>query len=513
MSKASILSASAALLLSATVAMAAPEREDTTLVLLHTNDTHSQLDPIAKTNLGGIARRKALIDSVKALHENVLVIDAGDAVQGTLFFNLYEGEVENKLDDALGYDYRTLGNHEFDNGMKGLRKQLEFSKKPQWLATNYKFKDPYFAKRFAPTAIREFGGKRFGIMALNLNPEGIITDGNYDGVEYVDLYDAANATAWRLKNVDSCDVVIAVTHIGYEPNATDTNDLRLAANSKNIDIILGGHSHTNVDPDAVHSRQPWLAPNAEGEMALIAQNAKGGPSVSEVTVSLNDLSKDYTKLLVTKSLDSKLDPKIEEIIAPYRHGVDSLMHLRVTSSPVELPQNSNRLLNFLADYMKIRGNELVGDVDLGMVNTGGVRADLPKGDISEGEIIMMLPFNNRIEVININGQDLIDNFDIMVGGKKLAASVSSDVDVVYDPITKKVTSLTINGKRVDPEKQYRLATIDYLANGGDYMKPLTRGRKVAASPNIFSTDFLKYLRKNYTKKPIPTTDKARIRTK
>ena len=473
MSKASILSASAALLLSATVAMAAPEREDTTL-----------------------------IDSVKALHENVLVIDAGDAVQGTLFFNLYEGEVENKLDDALGYDYRILGNHEFDNGMKGLRKQLEFSKKPQWLATNYKFKDPYFAKRFAPTAIREFGGKRFGIMALNLNPEGIITDGNYDGVEYVDLYDAANATAWRLKNVDSCDVVIAVTHIGYEPNATDTNDLRLAANSKNIDIILGGHSHTNVDPDAVHSRQPWLAPNA-----------KGGPSVSEVTVNLNDLSKDYKKLLVTKSLDSKLDPKIEEIIAPYRHGVDSLMHLRVTSSPVELPQNSNRLLNFLADYMKIRGNELVGDVDLGMVNTGGVRADLPKGDISEGEIIMMLPFNNRIEVININGQDLIDNFDIMVGGKKLAASVSSDVDVVYDPITKKVTSLTINGKRVDPEKQYRLATIDYLANGGDYMKPLTRGRKVAASPNIFSTDFLKYLRKNYTKKPIPTTDKARIRTK
>ena len=142
MSKASILSASAALLLSATVAMAAPEREDTTLVLLHTNDTHSQLDPIAKTNLGGIARRKALIDSVKALHENVLVIDAGDAVQGTLFFNLYEGEVENKLDDALGYDYRILGNHEFDNGMKGLRKQLEFSKKPQWLATNYKFKDP-----------------------------------------------------------------------------------------------------------------------------------------------------------------------------------------------------------------------------------------------------------------------------------------------------------------------------------------------------------------------------------
>ena len=480
MSKASILSASAALLLSATVAMAAPEREDTTLVLLHTNDTHSQLDPIAKTNLGGIARRKALIDSVKALHENVLVIDAGDAVQGTLFFNLYEGEVENKLDDALGYDYRILGNHEFDNGMKGLRKQLELSKKPQWLATNYKFKDPYFAKRFAPTAIREFGGKRFGIMALNLNPEGIITDGNYDGVEYVDLYDAANATAWRLKNVASCDVVIAVTHIGY---------------------------------DAVHSRQPWLAPNAEGEMVLIAQNAKGGPSVSEVTVNLNDLSKDYKKLLVTKSLDSKLDPKIEEIIAPYRHGVDSLMHLRVTSSPVELPQNSNRLLNFLADYMKIRGNELVGDVDLGMVNTGGVRADLPKGDISEGEIIMMLPFNNRIEVININGQDLIDNFDIMVGGKKLAASVSSAVDVVYDPITKKVTSLTINGKRVDPEKQYRLATIDYLANGGDYMKPLTRGRKVAASPNIFSTDFLKYLRKNYTKKPIPTTDKARIRTK
>lgn len=513
MSKASILSASAALLLTASMALAAPAREDTTLVILHTNDTHSQLDPETKTRLGGVARRKALIDSVKAEHENVLVIDAGDIVQGTLFFNLYEGEVENKLADALGYDYRILGNHEFDNGMKGLRKQMDNSHKSQWLSTNYRFSDPYFAKRFAPSAIREYGGKRFGIIGLNLAPKGMISEGNYDGVEYIDLYDAANATAWKLKNVDSCDVVIAVTHIGYDPDGTNTNDLRLAANSKDIDIILGGHSHTDINPDAVHSRRPWLAPNSEGRLVLISQNAKAGKTVSEVTVDLKDLEADYKQLLVTNSLDSKLDPRIEEIIAPYRHGVDSLMHLRVTSSDVELPQKSNRLLNFLADYMKIRGNELIGDVDLGMVNTGGVREGLPKGDISEGEIIMMLPFNNRIEVLNLNGKDLVDNFNIMVGGKTLAASVSSDVDVVYDPVTKKVTSLLIKGKPVDPDKQYRLATIDYLANGGDYMEPLTRGKKVAASKDKFSSDLLRYLRKNYSKKPVPTTDKARIRTK
>ncbi len=485
--------------------------DDNKLVILHTNDTHSQIDPDPDHDFGGVARRKVLIDSVKNVHDKVLLIDAGDMVQGTLFFNLYEGEVENKLADALGYDIRILGNHEFDNGMDGLRKQI-MDAKSQWLSTNYKFSDSDFAKKFAPYTIKEFDGKKIGFIALNLQPKGMISPGNYDGVEYMDLYDAANSTAWLLKNSEGCDLVVAITHIGYKPNGTDTNDLRLAANSKDIDIILGGHSHTGINPDAVHSRTPWLVPNAEGNLIMVAQNAKAGKSMSEITIDLKKMKYDYKQLTVDKRLDDRLDPKIEEIIAPYRPGVDSLMNLRVAESAVDLPANSTRLLNFLADYMKIRGNELVGDVDFGMVNIGGVRRGLKAGKVTEGQVLMMLPFNNKIEVLNVSGKDLIENFNIMVGGDGLSASVSSDVEVVYDPVSKKCSEVLINGKPIDPTKTYRLATIDYLANGGDYMEPLTRGCKVGASKDKFSTDFLKYLRKNFTKKLINPSDKQRIHT-
>lgn len=481
---------------------------DNKLVLLHTNDTHSQIDPDEDTGLGGVARRKVLIDSVRDAHQNVMVIDAGDVVQGTLFFNLFNGEVENKLADALGYDIRILGNHEFDNGMSGLRDQI-MDTKSQWLSTNYKFADPDFASKFAPYTIRNVGDKKIGFIALNLQPKGMISPGNYDGVEYLDLYDAANSTAWTLKNQEGCDVVVAITHIGYKPDGTDTNDLRLASNTKDIDIILGGHSHTDVNPDVSHSRTPWLAPNAEGRLVLIAQNGKAGKTVSEVTIDLNKLTYDYNQLRVDSRLDSRVDPAIEDIIAPYRPGVDSLMNLRVATSAVDLPSNSMRLLNFLADYMKVRGNELVGDVDFGMINIGGVRRGLKAGDITEGQILMMLPFNNKIEVLNVSGKDLIENFNIMVGSGR-GASVSSDIDVTYDPATKKCTEILLNGKPIDPNKTYRLATIDYLANGGDYMEPLTRGRKVATSPNKLSTDFLKYLRKNFSKKLINPSEKSRI---
>lgn len=168
------------------------------LVIIHTNDTHSQIDPTDK-NLGGIQRRKALIDSIRATNENVLLVDAGDAVQGTLFFTLYGGEVEMKMLDALGYDVAILGNHDFDNGMEALKRNVTSTSHPAWLSTNYKFSDPELAKVFSPYRIYEFDGKKIGVIAINLNPKGMIAEGNYDGVTYLDGMEAANSTAWVLK--------------------------------------------------------------------------------------------------------------------------------------------------------------------------------------------------------------------------------------------------------------------------------------------------------------------------
>ena len=150
-------------------------------VLIHTNDTHSQMDPTDK-GLGGVARRKVLVDSIRQAHPNSVLVDAGDAVQGTLFFTLYGGEVEMKMMNELGYDLAVLGNHDFDNGVDALAKNLALSD-VQWLTTNYDLRGSELHKFFKPYNIQQFGNRKVGINGLNLDPKGMIAEGNYDGVK------------------------------------------------------------------------------------------------------------------------------------------------------------------------------------------------------------------------------------------------------------------------------------------------------------------------------------------
>ena len=473
------------------------------LVILHSNDTHSQIDPTAE-DLGGILRRKVLIDSIRAVEPNVLLVDAGDVVQGTLFFTLYGGEIENALMDSLRYDYRILGNHEFDNGAEELAAKIK-NTKSKWISTNYDMRGTELGKKFQPYDTLTVDGRKIGIIALNLQPKGMISEGNYNGVNYLDLYKAANSTAWHLKHNDGCDLVVALTHIGYEPSGSGTSDVELARNSEDIDIIVGGHSHTVIDPEHPRSETPWLVTNAAGRPVLVTQTGKSGRNLGQITVDLDNLTADYKLIPVTKRLDDRIDKSLARAIEPYRAGVDSLMNVPIARTSRELSETGSDILNFLADFIRKRGEELAPGVDFAIINKGGIRRGLPKGKVSEGMIIQMLPFNNRVEVIDVKGSDLAENFDIMArtGGN----GVSKGVEVTFDPETYKATSILINGQPLDPEKTYRVATIDYLANGGDYMQPLTRGTKVAFAPQILNKEFISYLRSDYSRKKInPSAD-------
>lgn len=460
------------------------------LVIMHSNDTHSQLDP-GNDGLGGVARRKTLIDSVRNAEANTMLVDAGDVVQGTLFFTLYGGEAENKIADLLGYDLRILGNHEFDNGAEELARKIAPTKSV-WIATNYDMRGTELGKKFVPYYIKEVGGRRIGFIGLNLQPRGMISEGNYNGVNYLDLYKAANSTAWHLKHNEGVDMVIALTHIGYEPTGTGTSDLELARRSEDIDVIIGGHSHTVVGPGP-GTANPWRVANAAGDTILVTQTGKAGRYLGEITIDLDNLGTDYRLIRVDSRLDSVRQPDVEAVLAPYRPGIDSLMHTPIARSSRALDAADPALLNYVADYIKLRGKEISGgNVDFAITNKGGIRTGLPKGGVSEGNIINMLPFNNRVEVLEISGSDLARNFDIMArqGGNGL----SKGVEVVFDPETGKCTSVTVNGRPLEADKTYTVATIDYLANGGDYMEPLTHGRKTASSPTILSKDLVRYLK-------------------
>lgn len=462
------------------------------LVMLHTNDTHSQIDPFDDDNLGGVARRKALIDSVRAAEPHVLLIDAGDAVQGSLFFTLFGGEVEERMLNALKYDIRILGNHEFDNGIDSIGYWMRMSN-ADLLSTNYDLRDARIGEFFKPYTIKQAGGRRIGFIGINRDPDGLARVGTFENVKYTDAIEAANAAAWWLKNIEHVDAVVAVTHIGYKV-ADNIDDVTLAATSRDIDVIIGGHSHTVIDPSTEEGRAMSRLINANGDTVLVAQTGKGARNVGVVEIDLETLKPSSRHLKVDSRLDSRVDSDLMNVLASYRAGVDSLNAVRVATSSVPLEQGSPELLNYVSDFVRHRGEELVADgkVDLAIMNRGGLRRSLPKGDISEGQIIMMMPFYNYIDVIDIKGSDLIDAFHVtaVAGGQ----GISSNVRYTADIKNREAKDITIDGKPIDPNRIYRLATIDYLSKGGDYMKPFTRGKQIAQSPNVIYYDLMDYMR-------------------
>lgn len=480
------------------------------LVILHTNDTHSQIQPRTDDNLGGVLRRAALIDSIRDAEPNVMLIDAGDFVQGTLYFYLYGGKVEQELMNRLGYDIRILGNHEFDNSIDSIA-TIMADTKATLLSTNYDLSRSAFGNKFKPTVIKEVGGRRIGFIGINLDPKGMITPGNYNGVEYMPAIEAANAAAWWLKHVEKVDQVVAITHIGYASRGSQLDDNALAAASKDIDLIIGGHSHTFLDPANPNPQMPNIVKNTNGDNVLIAQMDSYGRHLGRVDIDLDNFTKESFAYTVDSRYDNRLDPELQAILVPYNAGVDSLYNLKVAKSAVELPEDSPALSNLVSDFLFFRGEQLAGKgrVDFALLNNGGLRRGLPKGIISEGAVIDMMPFRNFIQVVEISGNDLIDAVNVMAQGR--VTGLSAQAAGTYDPEGKRMLDFTINGQPIDPRGTYRIATIDYLVKGGDYMTPLTHGRIVAESKEPVYTELLKYLRRGpLSRKAIKPDDKLRF---
>ncbi|MCH5246012.1 MAG: bifunctional metallophosphatase/5'-nucleotidase [Muribaculaceae bacterium] len=469
------------------LAITAPGVMAERVVILHTNDTHSQIDP-DKNNLGGILRRKVLIDSVRRVEQNVVLVDAGDAVQGSLFFTLFDGEVEQKMMNELGYDIQILGNHEFDNGIEKLAAQYA-DVNASLLSTNYDFTGTLLQDKFVPYVLRRVGDKRIAFIGVNVRPQGLIDSDNYPGVTYFESIPTANAMAEYLKKNLAVDKVIALTHIGY--NESSENDPALAASSEFIDIIIGGHSHSGVypgNPDGYAT----VVTNKVGAPVQIAQMGKSGLMLGEIVIDFDKPDGEQITsraIAVDSSLDRHISASDEALLAPYRHRVDSISAIEIGTLATEMESNSTILSNFLSDWIKSTGDRLAGQkVDFALLNKGGIRNSLPAGVITQGNIINMLPFNNRIVVVEISGEKLVELMDIIASQDGQA--VSAEVSGKYDRKTRKMTSLKINGRNIDPGKRYVVATIDYLWRGGDNMSPLSESTLIARSANLLYRDLI-----------------------
>ena len=227
------------------------------ITILHTNDIHSHIEPFSKDhsefpNKGGFERRATLISEIRRQNPNTLLFDAGDIFQGTPYFNFYGGEIEFKLMSMLGYDAVTIGNHDFDNGIDGLDKQLP-NAKFDIISSNYDFKNTILESKISNYKIYNKSGIKIGVFGLGIELEGLVSKDLYKETKYLDPIDIANDTAKKLKETENCDLVICLSHLGYkyEKFPNKVSDLNLAKSTKNIDLIIGGHTHTFMNKPVI----------------------------------------------------------------------------------------------------------------------------------------------------------------------------------------------------------------------------------------------------------------------
>jgi 5'-nucleotidase len=229
----------------------AQARKAVSVSILHTNDVHSRLDPFPmdgsrNAGRGGVARRATLLKSIREQEKNVLLFDAGDIFQGTPYFNLYKGEPEILAMNQLGYDAGTLGNHDFDGGIDNMVTQFGKAKFPMLIA-NYDFKNTVMNGKTQASKIFEKDGVRIGVFGVGIKPDGLIPKEAYKETRYLDPIEIGNDMAARLRSENKCDYVICLSHLGFKYDGPTVSDNVLAAKTRNIDLIIGGHTHTFLD--------------------------------------------------------------------------------------------------------------------------------------------------------------------------------------------------------------------------------------------------------------------------
>ena len=273
------------------------------LTVLHTNDVHSRIDPFpmdggANQGLGGVAARAEIIEKIRREEEHVLLLDAGDIFQGTPYFNFYKGEPELKAMSSMGYEATTIGNHDFDAGLENLATQLTNHAKFPMLVSNYDFTGTPMEYKHEPYKIFKKGKIKIGVFGLGVEMAGLVPENLSAGTKYLDPVVKGNEIASILKKEKNCDLIICLSHLGYQYSDNKVSDKRLANETENIDLIIGGHTHTFFDNPVVYK-------NKNGDDVIVNQVGFAG-------IILGRLDFEFSKFLgkkMAKSHSISVSPK------------------------------------------------------------------------------------------------------------------------------------------------------------------------------------------------------------
>ena len=445
------------------------------LEVLHTNDHHGST--LAKNGVGGLAERATFVKTVRAAHENVIVLDAGDINTGSALSNMFHAEPDIKAYGAIGYDAVAFGNHEFDPTLEVLQEEIkkaEFA----WISANVKagskyLGQPYIVKDFIGADGKGFRAGVFGLTTLRTkviaSPDKKIT--------FLDEITTAKEMVKTLRNKEKCDVVILVGHLGDVLETDDqSTSVKIAealgnGDAGGIDLIVDGHSHSKFDAPLVVNKVPIVTANEWGKI------------VGEGTLSVkNGKAVGFAwKAVPITTAEFPPDAAIVALIQPYADQANATL-TQVVMKTADAFEVGNRLPR----YREVALGDLVADatawfirdrmglpLDFAFQNGGNIRAALPAGDVTKEHILTVLPFENYNYVLTLKGSDVIELFDFIGTIKQGAGGfpqVSKEVRYTLTIDGDKngaISGVTIGGKPIDPDRYYKIATNDYLANGGD----------------------------------------------
>ncbi len=470
---------------------------DKQVTLLFTNDTHSQIVPIKDNDkyypaMGGVERRKVLVDSLRVEYPQAILVDAGDAVQGTPFFNVFGGEVETMVMNELGYDVRTLGNHEFDNGAEALAGMLR-AYDGVVVSSNYTYLDTILGKEVQPAWIKEVDGVKVGFIGLNVNPNDLFVPRNAACIAYNDPIAIADSLALILRN-DGADIVVALSHLGYTaesvnyPNALDST---LVQHTRYIDVVIGAHSHTRLDAPTYHT-------NADGRSIIVGQTGDRGAYVGCMNITLpagkrEDMSVTYRLLPVDKRYDNRLDEAFVARLLPYKEQVDSVMSIVIGHNADTLYRSrpESPLSNWACDaFVEVARLKSGVPVDFAVLNVGGIRNDIAPGTVTLGQMWEVFPFANHMMIIRLKGSEVLELFGQIAarGGEGVSREVRM---TIADGMVEQVT---VGGNPIDEDRYYNVATLNFLAYGGDGMKAFTKGEVVTELQGYVFDIFTQYIK-------------------
>lgn len=477
-----LLASAVVLALSATTAAA-----DYQLTILHTNDIHSRVESISKYNgtcgaddeaegkcFGGMARIKTKMDELRAAagNGNLLVLDAGDPFQGSLFYTTYKGAAEAEFMEAIGYDAMAVGNHEFDDGPAGLGAFIDAVSFPVVSGNIDVSGEPTLAGKVQDHLVLDVGGQKIGIVSA-LAVDTVDTSSPGDNVIFTDEIEALTADVAALE-AQGVNMIIALTHVGLP------KDLDLAAAVPGLDVVIGGHSHTLMSNEMDGAP---AYPTMVGNTA-VAQAFAYSKYIGKLDVTFDDAGMVTAASGEPVLLDASVAPnadmaaRIAEMGAPIEEmkqrivaSVDGAINGDRSVCRVEECPMGNLIADAMLDRVKDQG------VQIAIQNGGGIRASIDAGEVTMGEVLTVLPFQNTLSTFEVSGQTIIDALENGVsqveevkGRFPQVAGMSFTWDPSVAPNEGRIQEVMVGGAPIDPAATYLAVSNNYVRGGGDGYK-------------------------------------------